>query len=206
MLMKPLGSCHEVWVMPVLPFLKLYGHIFLPGELNIWKFSFCNCQMFFCYLWGQILFISFVCMLSTHIHPASRRAAKQRTLFFFYFHPSSPFECRPKWKISSQRSNSSQHCDASEEGVVMTYTWGGAKCSSVSSRGGKRWSTSHLQLSHTSTTAQPFSFISHPSSEEDESIHSLPGILWKEHVRSHCVRSVSVYNRKYKDGSMKYML
>ena len=62
----------EVRVMPVLHFCKLCRPIFLRGECNTWKVSFCNFQMFFCYLWGrQIPFVFFVCILNTHTKPSS---------------------------------------------------------------------------------------------------------------------------------------
>lgn len=75
----------EVWVMPVLSFLKLRRPIFLHGECNTWKVSFCNFQMFFCYLWGrQIPFVFFVCILNTHKKPSSHLATKQRTFSLWF--------------------------------------------------------------------------------------------------------------------------
>ena len=113
-----------MWVMPVLPFLKLYRHMFLHGEFNTWKFSFCNFQMFCCYLWGRpIPFIFFVCMLNTHTQPSSHLATKQGIFFSLIFIFPLPLNTDQAWKISSQRNNSSQSCDANEEGVVMMYTW-----------------------------------------------------------------------------------
>lgn len=171
-----------------LPFLKLFRHIFFHGEFNIWEVSFCNCQMFFCYLLGrQIIFIFFVCMLHTHTHthPSSHLAAKQRTSFLWFSSPL-PVNADQAWQIFSQRSNSSQSCDANEdEVVVMTYTCthlfaGGPR---GKRRSGRKPPARYSHLHNLSSLPVASGLIHHPSSGEDESICFLPrdavGSAWE---------------------------
>ncbi|KAF3817885.1 hypothetical protein GH733_013734, partial [Mirounga leonina] len=80
------------------------------------------------------------------------------------------------WQISSQRSNSSQSCDANEDGVVvMTYTC--TECCTLFAVGS--WGKHLCNLS--SFPVAP-GHISHPSSEEDESIISSRGMLWEKQI------------------------